>query len=59
MQGTVFIFQICAVEIAFIVFPETVKDDDGILNRHSLLTARVYYDGYKKLLIFSYAKFKT
>ena len=25
-----------------------MKDDDGILNRHSLLTARVYSDGYQK-----------
>ena len=35
-----------------------MKDDDGILNRHSLLTARVYSDGHQKRLTFSYVKIK-
>ena len=63
MQVTVFIFQICAVAIAFYCFnfSEMVMEDDGILNRQSLLsqTVREYSHGYQEYLIFAYKKIKT
>ena len=33
-------------------------EDDGILNRQSLLTVRVYSHGYQKRLIFAHEKLK-
>ena len=36
-----------------------VKKDYGILNRQSLLTAKVYSHGFQKCLIFSYEKVNT
>ena len=35
-----------------------MKEDDGILNRQSLLTVRVYSHVYQKYLIFAYEKSK-
>ena len=58
MHGIVFIFQICAVAIASIVFPKMVKKNEGILNRQSLLRAKVYSHSFQKLLIFLSKKFK-
>ena len=40
------------------IFPEKVKEDDGILKRQSLSTVRVYSHSYQKLFIFSYEKVK-
>ena len=40
------------------IFPEKVKDDDGILKRQSLSTVRVYSHSYQRLFIFSYEKVK-
>ena len=36
-----------------------VKEDDGILNKQWLLTARMYSRGYQNRLIFSYEEGKT
>ena len=58
MHGIVFVFQICAVAVASIVFPKMVKKNEGILNRQSLLTAKVYSHSFQKLLIFLSKKFK-
>ena len=43
MHGIIFIFQICAMRIAFNCFPEIVKVDDGILNRQTLLTLQTLF----------------
>ena len=40
------------------IFPEKVKEADGILKRQSLLTVRVYSHSYQKCFIFSYEKIK-
>ena len=59
MQGTVFNFQICVLAIAFIFFPGICEGRyDGILNRQSLMTVRVYSHGYQKRLIFAHEKSK-
>ena len=42
MQGIIFIFQICAMAITLIVFPEIVKVDNGILNMETLLTSSLF-----------------
>ena len=58
MHGIVYIFQICAVAVASIIFPKMVKKNEGILNRQSLLTAKMYSHSFQKLLIFLSKKFK-
>ena len=36
-----------------------VKENDSVLNKQSLLTARVYFSAFQKRFIFSYEKVKT
>ena len=53
MQGTVFIFPICAVAVASnCFFSELAKEDDGILNRQKYLSESVFPRLTKALDIF-------
>ena len=43
---------LCLRNSFFIVLPEMVKEDDGILNKQSLMTVAEYSNGFQKRFIF-------